>query len=152
MRRRRRPARGWPRCLRRSIAGPACRSVTSSRCLTTHRGWTSSWVSPVATRADRRSSSTFLHTIDTGTKCPLASLPQVTDLVELPIVVSGTPAVTGGHVIVCGLRGIGMRIVEQLYPPGEQGTVLTEFADRAQLEVVAAWGVRTVVSQGNSAA
>ena len=50
------------------------------------------------------------------------------------------PDQVSGHVIVCGLRGIGMRIVEQLYRSGEQVTV------------VAAWGVRAILSQGNSAA
>ena len=75
----------------------------------------------------------------------------MTDLAALPITAETTRAVTGGHVIVCGLRGIGMRIVEQLYRSGEQVAVLSEFADRAQLEVVTAWGVQTVAAQGSSA-
>jgi Trk K+ transport system NAD-binding subunit len=76
---------------------------------------------------------------------------RVTDLAAKPIAARHLDGVTGGHVIVCGLRGIGMRIVEQLYRSGEQVTVLSEFADRAQLDVVAAWGVQTVVSHGSSA-
>ncbi len=41
-----------------------------------------------------------------------------------------------GHVIVCGLGGIGMRIVEQLHRAGEPVTVLEEYADHTQLDVV----------------
>lgn len=91
-------------------------------------------------------------TIDTRRKCPVPTVCGMTDLVAQPVTATTTPDLMSGHVIVCGLRGIGMRIVEQLCRSGEHVTVLAEYADRAQLEVVAAWGVRAVVSQGNSAA
>ena len=45
-------------------------------------------------------------------------------------------------------RGIGLRIVEQLHRAGEAVTVLEEYADRTQLEVVTGWGVTTVASFG----
>jgi Trk K+ transport system NAD-binding subunit len=76
----------------------------------------------------------------------------MTELIAQPVSAPVIVDATAGHVIVCGLRGIGMRIVEQLYRSGEQVTVLAEYADRAHLEVVTAWGVRTILSQGNSAA
>ncbi len=57
-----------------------------------------------------------------------------------------------GHVIVCGLGGIGMRIAEQLRRAGEPVTVLEEYADRTQLEVVAGWGASTSASYGTSSA
>ncbi len=76
----------------------------------------------------------------------------MTDIAARPVAAPLTSAEATGHVIVCGLRGIGMRIVEQLYRSGEQVTVLSEFADRAHLEAVTAWGVQTVLSQGSSAA
>src|SRR5664279_6284890 len=57
-----------------------------------------------------------------------------------------------GHVIVCGLGGIGLRIVEQLHRSGEAVMVLEEYADRTQLDVVRGWGVSTAGSHGNSSA
>ncbi len=57
-----------------------------------------------------------------------------------------------GHVIVCGLGGIGMRIAEQLRRAGEPVTVLDEFADRTQLDVVVGWGASTSGSFGTSSA
>ncbi len=57
-----------------------------------------------------------------------------------------------GHVIVCGLGGIGMRIAEQLRRAGEPVTVLEEYADRTQLEVVTGWGASTSGSFGTSSA
>jgi Trk K+ transport system NAD-binding subunit len=56
-----------------------------------------------------------------------------------------------GHVIVCGLRGIGLRIVEQLHRSGEAVTVLEEYADSMSLAIVAGWGVSTVAPFGSSA-
>lgn len=61
-----------------------------------------------------------------------------------------TAAPSTGHVIVCGLRGIGLRIVEQLYRSGEAVTVLEEYADPMSLAVVTAWGVTTVAPFGSS--
>lgn len=57
----------------------------------------------------------------------------------------------GGQVIVCGLRGIGLRIVEQLHRLGEPVTVLEEYADRTQLDIVIGWGVAVTPPAGNSA-
>ena len=63
----------------------------------------------------------------------------------------GTDAGPAGHVIVCGLRGIGLRIVEQLHRAGESVTVLEEYADQMQLAVAVGWGVSTVAPFGSSA-
>lgn len=87
---------------------------------------------------------------DTCRKCPISI--GVTELAESQVSVPAGVDALVGHVIVCGLRGIGMRIVEQLHRSGEQVSVLAEFADRAQLDLVAAWGVHTVSPRGNSAA
>ena len=64
---------------------------------------------------------------------------------------ASTGASPVGHVIVCGLRGIGLRIVEQLHRAGESVTVLEEFADQTQLAVAVGWGVTTVAPFGSSA-
>ena len=61
-------------------------------------------------------------------------------------------AAPAGHVIVCGLRGIGLRIVEQLHRAGESVTVLEEYADQTQLAVAVGWGVSTVAPFGSSGA
>ncbi len=66
-----------------------------------------------------------------------------------PVLVPDRPH---GHVIVCGLDGIGMRIAEQLRRAGEPVTVLEEYADRTQLDVVTGWGASTSASFGTSSA
>ena len=76
----------------------------------------------------------------------------MTDVVESPVSAAVVGPAPSGHVIVCGLRGIGLRIVEQLYRSGEQVVVLGEYADRAQLDVVTGWGVQAIAAQGSSAA
>jgi Trk K+ transport system NAD-binding subunit len=46
-----------------------------------------------------------------------------------------------GHVIVCGLHGLGMRIVEQLHHAGERVVVIGDEADIRLARVVIGWGV-----------
>jgi Trk K+ transport system NAD-binding subunit len=46
-----------------------------------------------------------------------------------------------GHVIVCGLHDVGMRVVEQLHAAGEQVVVVDDDPDSRLLRVVADWGV-----------
>jgi Trk K+ transport system NAD-binding subunit len=46
-----------------------------------------------------------------------------------------------GHVIVCGLRGLGLRIVEQLRHAGERVVVVDEESDLRLARVVIGWGV-----------
>lgn len=46
-----------------------------------------------------------------------------------------------GHVIVCGLHDVGLRIVEQLHAAGEQVIVVDDDPDRRLLGVIADWGV-----------
>ena len=70
----------------------------------------------------------------------VAVTPPATSPVPLP---ADRPA---GHVIVCGLGGIGMRITEQLRRAQQAVTVLEEYADRTQLEVVIGWGVSTAAA------
>ena len=52
-------------------------------------------------------------------------------------------AVTGrpGHVIVCGLHDVGMRVVEQLHAAGERVVVVDDDPDPRLLRIVADWGV-----------
>ncbi|MGI8333945.1 potassium channel family protein [Actinomadura scrupuli] len=46
-----------------------------------------------------------------------------------------------GHIIVCGLHGLGMRIVEQLRHAGERVVVVDDEADVRLARVVIGWGV-----------
>jgi Trk K+ transport system NAD-binding subunit len=46
-----------------------------------------------------------------------------------------------GHVIVCGLRGPGLRVVEQLRQAGEQVVVIDDDPDPRLARVVTGWGV-----------
>ncbi|HVC24550.1 MAG TPA: NAD-binding protein [Acidimicrobiales bacterium] len=46
-----------------------------------------------------------------------------------------------GHVVVCGLDGIGLRIVEQLRLVGVAVLVVDDEADRRLVEVLSGWGV-----------
>lgn len=50
-----------------------------------------------------------------------------------------------GHVIVCGLRGIGLRIVEQLHLAGVQVAVVDDEHDLRRVQLVSDWGVPRVV-------
>lgn len=50
-----------------------------------------------------------------------------------------------GHVIVCGLDGVGLRIVEQLHHTGVQVAVVEDDADARLVRVVRGWGVPVVV-------
>jgi Trk K+ transport system NAD-binding subunit len=56
--------------------------------------------------------------------------------------------VRGGHVVVCGLRGVGLRTVELLHGSGVPVVVVTDESDRRLSRVVQSWGVPTV--QGNA--
>jgi len=56
-----------------------------------------------------------------------------------------------GHIIVCGLDGIGVTIVEQLHRCGQQVVIVEQFAKPAQLLSVAAWTTAVVGSQGSLA-
>jgi Trk K+ transport system NAD-binding subunit len=46
-----------------------------------------------------------------------------------------------GHIIVCGLHDVGLRIVEQLHAAGEQVVVVDDDADPRLLRVIADWQV-----------
>lgn len=54
-----------------------------------------------------------------------------------------------GHVVVVGLHGIGLRIVEQLIAIGQQVVVIDNDADDRSVRQIEAWGVGHVV--GNAA-
>ena len=55
-----------------------------------------------------------------------------------------------GHVIVCGLQGLGVRIVEQLHQAGVRVAVLDEKPDAALIGLVRAWGVPIVQAPSNT--
>ncbi|MCU1689481.1 MAG: Calcium-gated potassium channel mthK [Jatrophihabitantaceae bacterium] len=46
-----------------------------------------------------------------------------------------------GHVIVCGLHGVGLRIIEQLHLAGVLVVVVDDDPDRRLLRAVLAWGI-----------
>ena len=56
-----------------------------------------------------------------------------------------------GHIIVCGLDGIGVTIVEQLHRCGQQVVVLEQFTKASQLQSVSAWTSAVVSSKGSLA-
>jgi Trk K+ transport system NAD-binding subunit len=56
-----------------------------------------------------------------------------------------------GHIIVCGLDGIGVTIVEQLHRCGQQVIVLEQFTMPSQLQSVSAWTAAVVGSKGSLA-
>lgn len=48
---------------------------------------------------------------------------------------------TSGHIIVCGLHGVGLRIIEQLHAAGERVVVIDDDPDPHLLRVIADWSV-----------
>ena len=48
------------------------------------------------------------------------------------------------HVIVCGLRHVGLRLIEQLHGAGEQVVVIDDHPDVRLVRVVRDWGIRHV--------
>jgi Trk K+ transport system NAD-binding subunit len=56
-----------------------------------------------------------------------------------------------GHIIVCGLEGIGVTIVEQLHRSGQQVVVLEQFTKPAQLASVSGWIGAVITSKGSLA-
>jgi Trk K+ transport system NAD-binding subunit len=55
--------------------------------------------------------------------------------------VAGTYGDWRGHVIVCGLRGVGLRIVEQLSLSGVPAVVIDDDPDVRLARILASWGV-----------
>ncbi|HEY5272673.1 MAG TPA: NAD-binding protein [Acidimicrobiales bacterium] len=54
-----------------------------------------------------------------------------------------------GHVIVCGLKGVGLRSVEQLHFSGVQVVVVDEDPDPKLARIVEGWGVRQIHRNAN---
>ena len=54
-----------------------------------------------------------------------------------------------GHIIVCGLDGIGITIVDQLHRGGQQVVVLSEFATPVQLTAVGQWTDEVISPRGS---
>src|ERR1700729_951423 len=63
----------------------------------------------------------------------------------------GTPAGQQGHVIVCGLPGVGLRIVEQLALSGVPAVVVDDNPAPALAQLMAAWDVPLVDGPARSA-
>ena len=57
-----------------------------------------------------------------------------------------------GHIIVCGLHDVGLRIVEQLHAAGEQVVVVDDSPDPRHLRVIADWSVRHIDASAQRAA
>jgi Trk K+ transport system NAD-binding subunit len=56
-----------------------------------------------------------------------------------------------GHVIVCGLRGVGLRIVEQLSLSGVPAVVLEDDPDTRLARILLSWGVPRVAGSSRAA-
>ncbi len=56
-----------------------------------------------------------------------------------------------GHVIVCGLRGVGLRIVEQLRPSGVQVVVVDDNPDVRLARVLIGWGIPHIAGSSRAA-
>jgi Trk K+ transport system NAD-binding subunit len=54
---------------------------------------------------------------------------------------TATGAAVAGHIIVCGLHDVGLRIVEQLHAAGEHVIVVDDAPDPRLLRIIADWGV-----------
>ncbi len=54
-----------------------------------------------------------------------------------------------GHVIVCGLEGVGLRTVEQLRDTGVRVAVVDDDSDRRRSELVIAWGAAHLPATGS---
>ncbi len=65
--------------------------------------------------------------------------------------VEGTQADRQGHVIVCGLPGVGLRIVEQLTLSGVPAVVVDDNPAPALARTIAAWGVPLVTGPTRAA-
>ena len=50
-----------------------------------------------------------------------------------------------GHVIVCGLQGVGLRMVDQLHQAGVDVVVVDEEADPRLVRIVEAWEIPFIV-------
>jgi len=50
-----------------------------------------------------------------------------------------------GHVIVCGLQGVGLRMVEQLHQAGVQVVVVDEDPDQRLVRIVEAWEIPFII-------
>jgi Trk K+ transport system NAD-binding subunit len=57
----------------------------------------------------------------------------------------------GGHVIVCGLRGVGLRIVEQLSLSGVPAVVIDDDPDVRLARVLASWSVPHIAASSRTA-
>ena len=56
-----------------------------------------------------------------------------------------------GHVIVCGLRGVGLRIVEELSLSGVPAVVIDDDPDPRLARVLASWGVPHIAASSRTA-
>src|SRR5208282_5685042 len=55
-----------------------------------------------------------------------------------------------GHVIVCGLPGVGLRIIEQLALSGVPAVVVEDEPSPALARMISAWGVPLITGQARS--
>jgi Trk K+ transport system NAD-binding subunit len=65
--------------------------------------------------------------------------------------VAGECADWRGHVIVCGLRGVGLRIVEQLGLSGVPAVVIDDDPDVRLARILASWSVPHIVASSRTA-
>ena len=77
---------------------------------------------------------------------------MTTTTTQSPVVAAVAAPPTSGHVILCGVRGIGVRIAEHLHRAGEQVVVLSEYVGAQQHALVRSWGMTEVPPAGGTAA
>ncbi|MBI4943305.1 MAG: NAD-binding protein [Actinobacteria bacterium] len=65
----------------------------------------------------------------------------MTDPTTSPAAPDGRPDAPDGHVVVCGLHGLGLRTVEQLHLAGIPVTVVDDEPDPRLVRVVRGWGI-----------
>ncbi len=54
-----------------------------------------------------------------------------------------------GHVIVCGLQGVGLRMVEQLHQAGVDVVVVDDESDQRRVRIVEAWDIPYIVGSAS---
>jgi voltage-gated potassium channel Kch len=64
---------------------------------------------------------------------------------------AGVYAEWRGHVIVCGLRGVGLRIVEQLSLSGVPAVVIDDDPDARLARTLVSWGVPHIAGSSRTA-
>src|ERR1700760_678401 len=95
---------------------------------------------------------TTLSNSYSGCKCVTLSKPiRVTSPTTLTGVDPTERPARSGHVIICGLHDVGVRVVEQLHAAGEQVLVVDDGTDPRLARIVEGLDVRPIVGDASRA-